>query len=263
MFKLFNRKTILDEDIVLWIFDCYEWALRNLDASVFFNQTRLVYPDNRYFPGEESTPEAKSELILDQVKKHAIMEGWPLRLVDEDTYLNSSFDQAVPKLRTASNVRGANALIPVSNLSEDALYILYQPELLTNPQAMIANYSQMLANYLAHTVAEPPPGGRENWPLLTELIAIYLGFGLMYTNTAGNVRVNSCGSCQAPVANRVNYLSQYDAAYALAIFTELKNIEFGDVKPYLKKTLHVFFKKALSELRNRESDMSRLREYAI
>jgi hypothetical protein len=263
MFKLFDKKPVLDETAIQWMFDCYEWAFRNLDAKLFFESTTLVYPNNDYFPGQENSPEAKSNLILDQVRQHAGMKNWPVRLVDEDTYLASSFVNTAPKLTIEGSARGATALQPVLNAQEDALFIVYQPNLLRNPQALIANYAQMLANYLGYTVVDPPPGGIENWPMLTEMIAIFMGFGLMYANTAGNVRISSCGSCQGPSAERVNYLSQYDAAYALAIFAALKNIDTKEIKPYLKKTLHTFYRKALAEVESRDDEMSRLRKFAI
>lgn len=260
MFGLFDKKSLLDEDVILWMFDCYAWMLRNLNASVFYNQTRLVCPNNDFFPGEENTPEAKSQLILRQVAEHAGMQHWPVSLVDEDTYLASSFVSAAPRLTAPGQVRGTGALQPALNTPEDALFVVYQPQLLRNPQALIANYAQMLGNYLGYSVAEPPPGGPENWPMLTEMIAIFMGFGLMYTNTSGNVRVSSCGSCQGPVAERVNYLSQYDAAYALAMFCSLKGIAFSDVRPFMKKTLHAFFKKALLDVESHESELKRLKE---
>ena len=261
MFKLFDKKPILDETAIQWMFDCYEWAFRNLDPAVFFKQTSLVYPNNEYFPGQGNSPEEKSQLILEQVKQHAGMNHWPVRLVNEETYLDSSFASSAPRLIAEGSVRGTSALRPKLEVSEDALFVLYQPNLLKNPQVLIANYAQMLGSYLGYTVNEPPPGGVENWPMLTEMIAIFMGFGLMYANTAGNVRVNSCGSCQGPIAERVNYLSQYDAAYALAIFVKLKNINLKEVKPYLKKTLHPFFKKALSEIEMRENEMASLRKF--
>ena len=148
MFGMFDKKTLLDESAVLWMFDCYSWALSNLNASVFFNQTRLIYPDNQFFPGEESSPEAKSQLILNQVTEHAGMRHWPVRLVDEDTYLDSSFASTAPRLTAPGQVRGTAALQPTLDTPEDALFIVYQPQLLRNPQALIANYAQMLGNYL-------------------------------------------------------------------------------------------------------------------
>lgn len=262
MIKLFEKKPVLDEATVQWMIDCYAWSLRNLDAAIFFNETKLVFPNNDYFPGQENTPEAKSQLILEQVKKHANMERWPVSIVDENTYLESSYASNSPKLLVDGSGRGSSALLPKIDSPEKSLYIVCQPTLLQNPQALIANYAQMLANYLGYTSTEPPPGGVENWAQLTEMIAIFMGFGLMYANTSGNVRVNSCGSCQGPSAERINYLSQYDAAYALAIFARLKNIEFGEVKPYLKKTLHTFYKKALADLDNREPELNQLRSYA-
>ena len=96
MFGLFEKKSLLEEDAVSWMFDCYAWALRNLDASVFYSQTKLIYPNNDFFPGEEATPEAKSQLILSQVATHAKMQHWPIRLVDEGTYLDSSFVKTAP-----------------------------------------------------------------------------------------------------------------------------------------------------------------------
>lgn len=262
MIKLFDKKPILDEAVIAWMFDAYGWSLRHFDAKVFFNETRLVYPNNDFFPGEENTPEEKSRLILDQVKKHASMERWPVQIVDEDRYLESSYVNQPPKLLVDGNSRGSTAMLPKIESPEDSLYIVYQPALLQNPQALIANYAQMLASYLGYTANEPPPGGSENWPLITEMVAIFMGFGLMYANTSGNVGSKSCASCQVPTAERINYLSQYEAAYALAIFAKLKKIEFSEIKPYLKKTLHAFYRKAIAELDKRAAELDRLREFA-
>lgn len=260
MFGLFDNKSVLDEDAVRWMFDCYAWALRNTGADYFYEQTRLVLPTNEFFPGEAASPESKAQLILEQVSHHAGVAHWPVKLVDEDTYLDSSFVKSAPRLTVTGNTRGKTALQPVLNTPEDSLFVLHQPQLLPNPQALIANYAQMLGNYLGYTVTEPPPGGVENWPMLTEMLAIYMGFGLMYVNTAGNVRISSCGSCQGPAAERVNYLSQYDAAYSLAIFTKLKDIEFSSIKPYLKKTMHTFFKKAQADVGTHAEELQRLKE---
>ena len=139
--------------------------------------------------------------------------------------------------------------------------VVYQPELLRNPQALIANYAQLLAHYLGSTAQQPPPGGTDNWPHVTELLGVYLGFGLMFANTAYNVRVSSCGSCQGPTAERVNYLSQYDISYALAIFSVLKDIPNKHVTAYLKKTLHPFYKKAVKDVMGRVEALNKLKEF--
>ena len=257
MFSFLQNKPVLDEESIDWMFDCYAWALTNFDARVFKEETVLVVPSNEHFPGQEQTPLAKASLILDQVKRHARMAHWPLQLVDEENHVLA----AAPKTLSHTSLRGEGAAaLQLEEHGSSALTVVYQPALLENPQALIANYAQILAHYLGTTANEPPPGGVENWPHVTELLAVFLGFGLMFANTAFHARVSSCGSCQRPIAQRENYLSQYDITYALAIFSALKALPNKSVTTYLKKTLHGYYKKAVKDVASRRQDMQRLGE---
>ena len=47
--KLLKPKACLDEETTLWLFDTFAWALRNLDARVFYDETILVTPSNQHF----------------------------------------------------------------------------------------------------------------------------------------------------------------------------------------------------------------------
>jgi len=260
MLNFFQSKEILDEASIHWMLDCYAWALRNFDAHIFFNETRLVLPNNDYFPGQETSANARMDLILQRVKHFAGMDNWPVRLVDEEEYLSSSCAAGPPKLLVNGSLRGTQSIAPKLVASEQSLLVVGQPQLLHNPQALIASYAQMLAHYLGHAASEMPPGDLENWPHVTELLAVFLGFGLMFANTAYNVRVSSCGSCQGPSPERINYLSQYDITYALAIFASLKEIPVKQVTGNLKKTLHTFYKKALKDLSRHEKELNQLRK---
>ena len=53
--KLLKPKACLDEESTLWLFDTFAWALRNLDARVFYDETILVTPSNQHFPGTEDS----------------------------------------------------------------------------------------------------------------------------------------------------------------------------------------------------------------
>lgn len=256
MISLFQSKPVLDEESIQWMLDVYSWALRNFDARVFFEETILVTPTNECFPGEKQTAFDKADLILQQVKRHASMAAWPVELVEEDANLNQ-----IPELAFEGSVRGQYALAPKSPGKNTRLPVSYRGELLRNPQIIISDYAQILAHYLGGTTSELPPGGAENWPHCTELLGVFMGFGLMFANTAYNVRVSSCGSCQGPSLERVNYLSQYDICYALAIFAELKEIPSGQVLTFLKKSLHPFYKKALKDIRGRSHELNMLKEY--
>jgi hypothetical protein len=187
------------------------------------------------------------------------MAHWPLQLVDEENHVL----EAAPILPSRTTLRGEGATALKLVEPSGVLTVLYQPALLENPQALIANYAQMLAHYLGTTANESPPGGAENWPHITELVGVFLGFGLMFANTAHHVRVSSCGSCQRPIAQRENYLSQYDITYALAIFSQLKALPAKAVTVYLKKTLHGYYKKAMKDVAGRREDLNRLGELLV
>ncbi|MCI0506421.1 MAG: hypothetical protein L0Z73_09970 [Gammaproteobacteria bacterium] len=258
MFNFFQTKPLLDEESIQWMFDCFGWALRNFDPRVFFDETILVTPTNECFPGKEHSEHGKANLILQQVKRYAGMANWPLQLAQQQ-----GGEMAVPSLPFAGAAWGQHALAPVTAEASVYLPVTYQPELLRNPQALIANYAQLLAHYLGGTAREAPPGGEENWPHVTELLGVFMGFGLMFANTAYRVRVSSCGSCQGPVAERRNYLSQFDITYALAIFSVLKQIPAKEVIKHLKKTLHPFYKNALKDVTAHEAELVRLKGFQL
>ncbi|WP_455221233.1 hypothetical protein [Kaarinaea lacus] len=256
MFSFFQKSPLLDDASIQWMFDCYAWALRHFDAKVFFNETILVVPTNSCFPGEGHSAYDKADLILQQVKRHAGMSNWPVQLVEERDFENTN-----PQLAFSGTVRGQHALAPQTSEVNARLHASYQAELLRNPQALIANYAQLLGHYLGATTHDMPPGGVENWPHVTELLGVFMGFGLMFANTAYQARVSSCGACQGPIVQRTNYLSQFDITYALAIFTVLKQIPSKEVTKYLKKTLHPFYKKAVKDVMGREEELRRLKEF--
>ena len=106
---------------------------------------------------------------------------------------------------------------------------------------------------------QPPPGGVENWPHITEVVAVFMGFGLMMANSANTVKIRSCGSCSGPAVERSNALSQYDITYALAIFSCLKEIPTREVLAHLKKSLWPFYKKAAKEVMNKTEELNRIR----
>ena len=126
-----------------------------------------------------------------------------------------------------------------------ALEIGYDPSQLRNPQVAIATYAQGLAHHLAAAVGELPPGGRENWYQVTEVVAVYLGFGIMLSNTAFTFRPG-CGGCG--VAGRDNALSEFDITYSLAIFCALKGLDANAAVPHLKRSLRGYFKRALKQV---------------
>jgi len=254
MMSLFTPKPVLDEASVLWLFEVYAWCLDQFDAAEFSSVTTLVVPSNDYFPGRESSVEGMAGLIFERVQHFSGMAHWPLQLVDQSW---CPTDQPAPVEMDGSK-RGEHALI-IDLKHEQPLPVSYDPAMIGNPEAMIATFSHTLAQYLGAAARVPPPGGAQNWSQATEVVAVFLGFGVMLSNSAFAFRTNKCGSCGGANAPRRNYLSQYDITYALAIFCVLKQMQIREVLPYLKKSLRGFFKKSMKDVQSRGELLAGLR----
>lgn len=243
MFGFIKTQPLLDESTTQWLFDAFAWSLRQFDSQVFYRETVLVTPSNRHFPGRESSAEGMAQLIFHQVKQYAGMSHWPLRLLNGTEVTVS----APAHVMIEGPVRGSKGLVAQPTDPAHQLVVPYNAQQLAKPEALIAQFAHILAHYLGQTSEHAPPGGEQFWPQATELLAIFMGFGLMIANSAYTFR-GGCGSCYNPLAERSAYLSQDEATYALAIFSTLKAIPVKDVSAHLKPYLRPVFKRAAKEV---------------
>ncbi|HHZ87828.1 MAG TPA: hypothetical protein EYN26_00395 [Chromatiales bacterium] len=251
MFSLFKSQPVLDEASALWIFEVFAWSLRQFNADVFYQHSILVTPSNKHFPGREDSVQGMAELIFANVQRHAGMSHWSFKVTSQ----HNTMQLDPPKVVLNGALRGVD--LPVT---DDAHHIIipYDRNLVSNPEALIASFAAGLSHYLCSVSNEPPPGGEENWLYLIEVVAVFLGFGVLFCNSALTHRVRSCGSC-APRANRASHLSQFDLTYALAMFCVLKNIPNKEVLGDLKSSLRGHFKKARKDIQKRGERLSELR----
>lgn len=259
MFGLFNKGPILEETSSQWLFDAFAWALENFDADHFYNETVLVLPNNNFFPGKVDSVEGMANLIFDQVKTYAGIGHWPTRLVEE----GSTASLEAPAVEIKGALRGAGGIADDSVDDTQRLPVVYFPQQISNPEAMISSFAHIIAHHLGQMADKPPPGGSEYWPHVTELLAIYTGFGVMFANSAFTYSGGGCASCYNPAANRDAYLSEREATYALAIFSVLKAIPVSEITKHLKGHLRGVFKKAVKEINGRDDDLKRLRHCGV
>lgn len=254
---------MLDEGSVQWLFDLYAWALQNFDARLFFERSILVIPDNKHFPGTASSAADMAQIIFDKVREYAGLRHWPCRLTTDQTCLTEQPARLAiegTSLRTM-DFGTMEGVIADKGGEDESLAILYDPRQVTNPEAIIASFSHTLAHYLGSMAPTLPPGGDDNWPHVTEVLAVFMGFGLMFANSAFEYRNMTCGSCQPMKVQRQSFLSQYDITYALAIFAVLKGIPLKEVNSHVKKSLRSYFKKAYKDVQKRSIELQRLRAF--
>jgi len=257
VFGLFDNSPVLDPTSEQWLFDACTWVLDNFDAGIFYHDTPLVLPSNDFFPGRADSANEMAALMLDRVKDYAGVSHWPTRVAIHDSVEVAE----PPKVEILGDLRGPGGIAHGSPTIQDTLPIYYIPDQIGNPEGMIAGFAHTLAHYMAQFSTTEPPGGREHWPHATELLAIFLGFGVMIANSAYTFR-GGCGSCYNPAAVREAFLSETEATYALAMFASLKRIPVGQVTRHLKKHLRGTYKKSIKSIRQRENDVSRLQAYA-
>lgn len=247
---LLDRRPLLGDADAHWMFDVYAWALRNFDPVMFREETVLVTPSNHHFPDKADSADEMAHQIFARVVAYAGMKHWSLTLLAPD----SCVVQPGTQISAVGGLRGSRAAS--AGAQPSGLTLSYDTDNLNNPEVMIALFAHALAHYLGSSAMEEPPGGMENWPQVTELLAVFLGFGLMFANTALVLPQGGC--CGGRVVRRQAYVSQHDITYALAIFSALKQLPKKQVVMYLKKPLRGHFKQALREVE--ETYASRLAE---
>ncbi len=248
---LFKRKPPLDEASLLWLFDVFGWSLRNFSPAVFYQQIRLVLPTNEFFPGKVDSVQGMAELVFDRVAEYAGMAHWPWQVVEQS---HCHLEAVMPPVGAAQGFPGARRLMPVDG---QAMPVVYDGRHIGNPEALIAGFAHRLGQYLGYTAKEPPPGGVENWSQATEVLAVYLGFGLMFANSAFVFPPGGCSSCGTSVS-REGALSQWDYTYALAIFSVLKGVPPRQVCPHLKKSLRGYFQRCVADVNSRKQLLQHL-----
>ncbi len=244
MFGLFGNRPVLESASSQWLLDAFAWSLENFDADFFYRDTVLVLPSNEFFPGRADSAQAMAELIFARVKAYAGVAHWPTRVAD----YSACAIPAQPQIEIDGRLRDPAGQPPVTVTEQNSLLIPYNPQQIGNPEGLIASFAHALAHYLGQMARTPPPGGGEYWPHATELLAVYLGFGLMFANSAYTFR-GGCGSCYNPRANRDAYLSEPQSVYALAIFGVLKNLPEKEVTRHLKGHLRGLYRKAAREIK--------------
>lgn len=255
MFGLFRSKPVLDENSTEWLFHAYAWALGYFGSDVFHQDTILVTPTNRHFPDKSlDTPEQKAEAAFGRVREYAGMQGWPCKL----SALAPGMDPPTPPDISSVTPRGPQGIVVIHE-EKQSIPIAFDPGMIVKPLVLIAAYAQQLAYHLGRAIKVEVPGGEALRGPASDLLAVFMGFGLFMANSAMTACRGGCSGCGTSV-QKLGYLTEAEFVYALAIFCVLKDIQNAHVEPYLKKTLQPFFRKAIKEIREtRGGDIERLR----
>ena len=242
---LFDSKPVLDQGSSEWILDTFAWALEHFELNVFKADTQLILPTNDFYPGKVSSISEMAQSVFDKTLVYAGMQHWPVQLVQPQHYQQHN----LPRLSFAGAVRGQGSTPVIAGdiAGQEKILISYNPNQINQPQDLVASYAQSLAAVLILQQGHLPPGGQEFMPQAVDLVACFMGFGVMLANTAYQFK-GGCGSCYNASANRQAALPEQDTLYMLALFSILKSISVKSVTPHLKSHMKSTFKSAYKEV---------------
>jgi len=264
----FKTKPVIDEGSKAWIFNSFAWCIEQLDGDYFKDNSELILPDNSFYPGSSSSVEEMAEVIFASTTKYTGMTSWPIALVPADNFSPKS----MPLLSFPSRLRGEEAIVSAqvspqvkSGVSykvegkevapaipaTPSIEIAFHPSQLNQPQDLIAYLVQhqagILVNQYGANSAYNAPGGKELLAQTIDLVACFMGFGVIFANTAYQFK-GGCGSCNNRSLNRQAALPELETVYALALFCVIKGVDIKPVKKTLKSHLYKPFRQAHKEI---------------
>ena len=247
--NIFKTSPLLDNATTAWILDTFAWAITEFDLDVFKQESQLILPTHQFYPGKVNSIAEMAQSVFANTLKYAGMEHWPITLVAPENYQPS----AMAKLSFTDGMRGKHSQVTNNDFSENnqtEILISYNPSQINQPQDLVASFAQTFAAILVAQRGVLPPGGEEFTPQAVDLLACFMGFGVMFANTAYQFK-GGCGSCYNKYANREVALPEQEMLYCLALFSTLKNIPVKEVTYHLKSHLRSDYKKAMKELKQK------------
>lgn len=236
---LFWGGTYLDADDEAWQVETWAWFLKEFGGvDALRRRAALVTPTAKFFPATGQDGEARVAHIFDCVKRLAGMADWHCRLIAQPR----SAELSLAPLAALKPIKRA----PAGTFAFDGneATISYDPANEGDPFTLITVFIHELAHYLLASHVDNAPGGKEVHEYTTDLMTVYLGFGVFGANSAFNFSQFTGVRSQGWRTSRLGYLGERAWVFALAVFLELRGQDLDEVKPFLKNHLFVELRKA-------------------
>lgn len=238
----FKRKPIVDPDTAEWHADNFAWLTSSFGGNGALAAT-LVLPKPGFFPSQGEKGHDRALRIFERVKQYCGMENWPVELVPDH---NPAAIESSP-LSLSAPVHGKHAHGTFS-VTGGAVQISYAPSLLGHPERLIATFAHELAHYLLATARTSPPCADDEHEFLTDLAAVYLGFGVFMANSVLDFEPLQDGLWHGWRMGRSGYLPEQDLVFATALFIAVKDLDPSSAYQCLKPHLSKLLKRGLRDL---------------
>ena len=235
---LFGPKRPLSIDEWEWQLAGFRWLLDEFGGVEAHRSGMLATPDGDCFPDSKRTGDARAAELLGQVMAIAGIGDWPVRLVMVDG--ERRLAQVSDTLALAHEGRLAAGTFQMVDDGGGRLIaeIVASRAQLDDEAGLVATLGHETAHYWMTPSLRAAPGGADCEELLTDLTAVWLGFGIFLGNSAryGQHQSGEAGG-QWYVSGWQGYLSERALMTALAISETLAGRDPMAAAPYLKPHL--------------------------
>lgn len=223
----FTPKPPISRDELDWIVACFVW-LRKVLGDVHI-RPEFVLPDHPALLEAKTGPQ-----LFEAVRALAGMEHWQCRLEKADVEMAESTPYITHESRAACGT---------FSVENGEAVIRYSSQMLRDPDALAATFAHELCHYLLVNAGDPP-GGPELLEHATDCAAVYIGFGVLLSNSARSFEQFNDGEWSGWRSSANGYLSEQALVTATALFAALHAYDTGKANDALKPYLRSDMKKA-------------------
>ena len=250
---MFGASRLVNRDVEAWLLDRFVMLHEKLGPQRQLCRTLLVLPKLGTFVVEGETDREMAESIFRTVAEYAGMADWHVELEG----FESAGTQQVSEYHflTPQTARPAGTF----SIEGNSVLIRYDAGLVKQPQNLIATFAHELSHYLLAGYL-PESFQDQDHELLTDLTAVYMGFGVFLANTAFEFEGNQGFTGTGWTSRRMGYLSEDTLLAALALFVRTGGHDPDEVRQHLKSGLVKRFDKGLKQVDRLEAQIAAIRD---
>jgi hypothetical protein len=219
------------EQRALWIYEQYKWLERALPKRRDESKFPLIVPTAAYFPERYAKTHESAEKLFNRVRDRMGMRNWDCELVQT----GSTQSKLQSALRDSGIVGETSTHEAAGTFSvRERVTITYAPSALDDPLVLVALFAHELSHYLLAASKEKPACGKDDLEPLTDLTAVFEGFGLFSCHASFQFKQWTDAFRQGWSVKRLGYMSEAEFAFGVGLFCVRNQVDYRLAAKYLR-----------------------------